>query len=352
MFDKAGSSSRLETLLAPLDSSQIGVEIFFALSGYLITSILVRERVATGSISLRRFYSRRALRIWPAFFSLIVAMLLIADLASSVRVSHGQALSAALFIWNYSPASGGWWLGHTWSLSIEEQFYLLWPLVLVLCAPRRAFAVATALLVIEPVVRVVSYVGGIGDPARIPVYLHTRVDSLLFGAVAALLPVVWPEVHRRVLATIVRLRLAAVALGLLAISAWAAAVCHGAYELPLGWSVDGLCAATILLATEGEGWLRRVLSFRPLVWLGLISFSLYLWQQLFTGPWRGPILGSVALAPVLAILCATVSYSLIELPFLRLKRRFRSPTVPGHRATPSGGVLRPAGDAVAARPGA
>lgn len=329
LLDKAGASnSAMAKLLAPLDNSGLGVELFFALSGYLITTILLRERMTKGTLSLRRFYGRRVLRIWPAFYLMLGAILLVAQFSRTVQISAGQAVSAGLFAWNYSPASGGWWLAHTWSLSIEEQFYLLWPLVLVLCTPRAALRIALVGIAVEPVIRVASYFAGLGPSARIPVYFHTRADSLLFGAAVALLPVVWPQLHLRIVETIARRRLWLVALGILALSSWAAVVGHGGYQLTVGWTIDGLCCATILLATQRAGWLRGALSLRPLVLLGLVSFSLYLWQQLFMGPWGGPILGSVALSPVLSIACAIVSYRYVERPFLRLKRRLEAPSRP------------------------
>lgn len=113
--------------LALLGRPELGVDVFFVLSGYLITRLLLDEERRSGGISLREFYLRRAFRILPAlhFYVLVMAILCGAHL---VGISAGSFIDALVFTRNYGVfGGGGWWFGHFWSLAVEEQFYLAWP---------------------------------------------------------------------------------------------------------------------------------------------------------------------------------------------------------------------------------
>jgi len=136
----------------------LGVYVFFALSGYLITGLLVREHQRAGRVSLRNFYVRRCLRIMPAFYLMIMVTLALAMLLPTVVVTERQALEASLFVANNTSAPMGWWLAHTWSLGVEEKFYLLWPLALVWLRPDRGLTFAAVAVVVEPVIRTVCFV--------------------------------------------------------------------------------------------------------------------------------------------------------------------------------------------------
>ena len=125
----------------------LGVEIFFVISGYLITTLLVREAEARGRVSLRSFYVRRVLRIFPAYFAYLAVVVGLA-LGGLVPLSLGDLLSAVTFTWNYSPAATSWTLAHAWSLSVEEQFYLLWPATLLFLMRRKPRYFAPAAIVI------------------------------------------------------------------------------------------------------------------------------------------------------------------------------------------------------------
>jgi peptidoglycan/LPS O-acetylase OafA/YrhL len=313
-------------LAAPFDDAALGVLLLFVLSGFLITTILMRERTRTGTISLWAFYARRALRIWPALYVFIAAIVLVDIVSKTLNVTTLQTLAAALYFTSYSPAhaaTNGWWFGHTWSLSVEEIFYLLWPLCLLLLPLRRAFGLAVLTILFVPVIRIVQYAAHIGPPERISDYFHTRADALAFGVVLALLPFAAPAFNARLVDAVRRYHLGAVALIGLIASAYAAAYAGYVYEIYVGWTIKALCVALLILAAESTSWLRSALSIRPLVALGLISYSLYLWQQPFLSPsWTGPILGNLGIALVLAFACAIASRHLVELPFLRLKGRF------------------------------
>ena len=119
----------------------IGVNLFFVLSGYLITSILLAERTSTGRIRLGRFYARRAIRLMPALLALVIAWSTYALVIPGHRSTLRAVPSILLYIGNWQRAFHGpdaiGYYGHTWSLSIEEQFYILWPLVLLIAAAWR-----------------------------------------------------------------------------------------------------------------------------------------------------------------------------------------------------------------------
>src|SRR4029453_9090916 len=135
--------------------AELGVHVFFVISGYLITRLLLEEIDRNGRIDLRRFYLRRTLRIFPPYYTLL-ALLFIADIAGFVGLHRHDVLRAMTYTTNYAP-DRSWYVGHTWSLSVEEQFYLLWPAVMLLVRPRKAIVVAAAVVLLVPVIRIASW---------------------------------------------------------------------------------------------------------------------------------------------------------------------------------------------------
>ena len=160
-----------------------GVTVFFVLSGYLITTILLRHRAAAGSVGLRGFYARRARRLLPALVVLLA-------FEASVRISTGQSLIPVLlaggYLTNVAAAGGSAsTLDHTWSLALEEQFYLLWPLVIPIVWRRRgAVALVLAIAAASAVARAVVYAAGLGNVAWFSPF--TRADAILVGCALAL----------------------------------------------------------------------------------------------------------------------------------------------------------------------
>jgi len=300
-----------------------GVELFFVLSGYLITTILVRERGRSGRMSLRAFYLRRVLRIAPAFYAFLIAVAILAA-TGHAAVSPLALLASAAYLWDYSPHVVPW-IQHTWSLAVEEQFYLLWPLLLTRSRPRVAAAACIGGMVLAPVLRWTTY-GAIssinpGNPA------HARADALLVGCLLALLPVLKSRRVDRTLAIVRRLHLDQLGgvLYLVAIpyvlSPYIFTTIPGRVRFTFGLSFEAVLGALLVLAlVSRERWvLSRVLARAPLRPLGVISYSVYLWQEPFLLPTTHlPMAGRVA--GILAT--ATASHWLIERPFLRLKRRF------------------------------
>ncbi len=294
-----------------------GVAVFFVISGFLITHILLKELNNVGTISLKRFYFRRAFRIFPPFYLyLIVAGILVA-----IGLFQGTLRSfivAATYTWNYL-GGGSVLLEHTWSLSLEEQFYLLWPAALILLGRRKSSKLAFALIFLSPLSRVASYFLMPHHRAFLVAMLHTRVDTIMFGCLMALL---WTnERFERFTRPLANGWVAATgALYVLVAHPILQAHLGGTYNLVLGLSVEAAFLSIILLyaVRVPASPFGRLLNTAALRHIGVISYSLYLWQQIFTRENSAPFF-PWNLLPIL--ICAELSYWLVERPSFRLRDR-------------------------------
>lgn len=290
-----------------------GVDLFFVLSGYLITRILVREYEAKGDLSLKRFYIRRVLRLMPALVALVVVYLVFALLTDREGVWL-NAITALLYLTNWARAfnMADSEIGHTWSLAIEEQFYILWPFILLLFLRRgHALAGAVALLVLAIAWRALLMATGT-ELDRIYNGFDTHADPLLIGCVLALLP--WRPAKCS----------AALPFGLLLLWFVFAGV-KGPLALALGYTIVGLISAWLVLAAAGEGWFRAMLSWRPLVFTGKISYGIYLWHFPIIVVGRHHVPESLSfLLIVLSFAAAVGSFYIVEKPFLRAKDKLAS----------------------------
>jgi len=324
----------------------LGVHLFFVLSGFLITVLLLAEQDRTGGIDLGHFARRRALRLLPALIALVTVLFVIATARGGPGAHHAvdSAFAALTLTTNWVMKGGdnpvGRLLGphlhisteliQTWSLAIEVHFYILWAVALWATARadwsrRKQMMLAVGGVAAVFVWRATRFDGG----NWLPIYLSTsaRMDAPLMGAVAA---IAFTAGWTRRLPTRVWAALGVAALATFVIAAftvdWTSAL------LPQ-WLYTALacCAAVAILAAVcgGPGWYARTLSVPPLVFLGRISYSLYLWHyplfwtiQRKNPHWPGPIRFTVGVGAALAI--STASYYLIEQPFLRRKHRLRS----------------------------
>ena len=314
----------------------VGVELFFVLSGFLITSLLVSEWSRAQRISLGRFYGRRALRLFPALFALlavasIYGLLFDHDAADRGRLLAG-VVATALYVGDYLMALGhnpGRLLEQTWSLSVEEQFYFLWPVVLLLLLRARQSLEVMAWLVAGAVVvdiawRVMLY--GHADSARLYYAFDTQADALLVGCFVGL---ICPMARRGWAGWTTKAFFVGGTMGagiLLADSIGALSVSSRLGD-PLMKVSAG--AVMLLLATRPPAVVTRILSHRVMIWLGAISYSLYIWHVAVfraTGPGALHVsrllAGPIRLSLTLAV--AVVSFYAIESPFLRLKHRLSS----------------------------
>jgi peptidoglycan/LPS O-acetylase OafA/YrhL len=308
-----------------LADGALGVTIFFVISGYLITHLLLREHANTGTISLRNFYVRRAFRILPPCYFYILVVCILAALGY-LSISRIQAASALLFIWDYFPKVKTWPLDHLWSLSVEEQFYILWPISLIACLRKsRATAqrVALACILIAPLLRVSTHFIHSDYSNQIYYMFHTRLDSLMFGCLVALSQgESWFERIYRQTSRFVYVMIGIVLL----VSPLLTLRFGGAYIYVVGYSVDGFCIAISLLwlVRNSKSPLGTALNWGPIKKIGILSYSLYIWQTLFLHDDRSFSFGRLAIDLGSVFACAAFSYFAVERPSLKLRNRFIS----------------------------
>jgi peptidoglycan/LPS O-acetylase OafA/YrhL len=297
--------------LAVLPGGGVGVTVFFVLSGFLITSLLLRERESTGKVRLKAFYLRRGRRLLPALAVVMAAVFAGMALVGDAGGIGPLFVITALYLGNYAEAGGAnlGALGHTWSLAIEEQFYLVWPLLMLglVRFPRRW--ILGGLLVIAGSImaaRMWTALTGPLDAAMYPTQL--RADALLLGCALALVPLSPP-----------RWVVGIGVVGLLASLALPA---------PLGVGVAAIATVPLIA--------RRIpaLEWKPVVYVGMISYGVYLWH--FPVIYALRPYGLLWLAIPLTLVLASLSYHLWEKRFLRrshparrpsLRRPARAPTV-------------------------
>lgn len=297
-----------------------GVQIFFVISGYLITTLLLREYNRTGSVSFKRFYARRALRIFPPFY-VYFAVLAILWFIGVIPEHWPTYLASATYTFIYLPNPHGWYVEHSWSLSIEGQFYLLWPALLLFAHCRaKSISLALAIIALMPIVRIALFLTD-PSPERVLV-TSSSADTLMVGCLLALLSnrVRCEKPHRRLL------------------NAWTAAVLlvvgfvvvpylntkltsglPGILTIALGNTLTALSIGGILMYVidNPQSPAGRFLNLRIVLHLGVISYSLYLWQQLFTG---NPT-NMRPYAYLCMLVAAELSFWLIEKPVMRLRTR-------------------------------
>lgn len=312
-----------------------GVDIFFVLSGFLITSILLREYSKTGNINLANFYLRRVLRIVPALALMMMAYASVALLIRmDLRIPFGDIIASGLFISNWTQAFDlGFtnYLDHTWSLSVEEQFYLLWPATLIFLLRRLALrdvlvtVLASVLLIM--VWRILLFLDG-ASLERIYRGFDTRVDALLLGAGLACF-LALPDSRARFRLSSEALNfIKASTLLLVCILVWSnrldPAMILGGYSF-----VAVFTAAVILVLSQDQAtFFRRCLEWRPLVVVGKLSYGLYLWHFMIFKIMRLEFYASIptvnTVGVALTFAAAVASYLLLERPLLNLKAQFAS----------------------------
>jgi peptidoglycan/LPS O-acetylase OafA/YrhL len=296
-----------------------GVTIFFGLSGFLITWLLLQEESAQGRVRLGEFYFRRALRILPAAFTYLLVMGL-ATALGWLPLRMVDLVAPAAFCANLIPVQ--FWVGHFWSLSVEEQFYFVWPLTF-LWLPRRArLGLALVWVVISPAWHHLNqkYFGAANLNWVRP---DLRFAPLMAGCGLALL---WCQVEVRdwVLSRLGKARALGwlVSLTVFTSQWWMPASLGGAGFLASLFLTNlGLMGLILLAVTGGSGPASRVLNWGPVVWLGKLSYSLYLWQQVFCYPDTGRWQERFPLNLGLTLLAGIASFYLIETPCLRWRDR-------------------------------
>ena len=367
-----GFPKKLDSVFNWLFDGDLGVRFFFVISGFLISHLLFQEHIQTGSINLRSFYIRRALRILPVYFAYLLVIFCL-QIFTTYHQTANAWISNLTFTTNFF--GDNWTTGHLWSLAVEEQFYLLWPFFLVLIAfnntklsvtkggggNRTVFYILGMALIVAPICRVISYAVTHGinhaslniaplskafsyikiSPAISPFFqgfsFLNYFDSLAVGCIAAML---LTRYEQQISAFLKKWKLESILLGLGLIlipyileRLFLGSIFTSVFGLPFGATFQAVGFAVLLL--------QSILSpqfFKPLNWLvikklGVLSYSIYIWQMIFCcNPknfgfsnhwfmsWPGWLLA--------ACLVATLSYYGLEKPLMGLRARFRKADTP------------------------
>ena len=314
-------SHRWPRLLGFIANGNRGVSVFFVISGFLITTLLLQEYDKSGSIGLRNFYIRRFFRIVPPFYAFLLCLFLLGR-AGFLVLSRASLPTAMLFVRDY--VGGDWWTGHSWSLSIEEQFYLLWPAALVLLKPQGARKMALAIVVSAPVVRLAShaFLHHIGPTEEF--MFHVRADGLMLGCLLALYKDT--ALMDRIIARSGLLATAGVTF-LTFGAPYLTGHFGGWYTFPFGYSIEyGVIAVVLLYVVNNPGTgIGIILNHRLAVHIGVISYSLYLWQELFLTRLNHTWSGAIPVSFLCCFVAAELSWRLVERPALRIRTRFERP---------------------------
>lgn len=324
--------------IGPFSGGEIGVDLFLVLSGFLITTLLLGEHAATGRIDVKQFYVRRALRLYPALLALLVVLVAVAvvvDDGSQFELTGRLLVSCVLAVLYLSDVVLGWHLWdqfnddapllHTWSLSVEEHFYLLWAPLLVVLLKRLSLHGLRRLLLAAAAAMVVwtTLLAGVwsADKARLSYAPDTRSVGLLIGCLLAVTVAIEPG----------RLRLPAVApwlatgafVALSTVDLLADQAGHGYLVL-----VDLLAAVMILGALDQGSAYSRFWSGRLLTTIGVRAYGIYLWHFPvfhFVSTDRYPAWSELELDLVRLLVVALLvelSYRVVELPALAVRVRF------------------------------
>lgn len=333
----------METLLK--ESGSFGVCLFFLLSAYLITELLEREREQTGAVNVKSFYFRRMLRIWPLYFIFLFFGVVLGTIVHPYRIEGARICAFLLLAGNWYVAAvncGGSPIAPLWSISLEEQFYLVWPWVAKWATRRIMFRFCLLLMPISWLA--LTLLTQAGAHVDRTIWVNSFVQFQFFGLGALLALTLKGRTPR--LSTVSRLSLFC-----LGIAAWLAAqgICHikgdgpivpHPHSMIIGYTLVGIGCVLLFLGFLGmpSQWLSNRLAY-----LGKISYGLYVfhmvafdiaWKALApsssgnfgsTGSDFGTMIRFISMqtcALVGTILLAVLSYRFIEQPFLKIKERF------------------------------
>jgi peptidoglycan/LPS O-acetylase OafA/YrhL len=309
----------LMPLIRFIQDGQLGVNIFFVISGFLITSLLLKEEERTQAVSIRQFFLKRVLRIFPAYYFMLFVYVVL-NAMGLIHISGASFLTAFTFTKHFN-WSLDWFTAHGWSLSIEETFYLCWPAIFI-SGNRFRKAAVWALIALVPLCRIFVHFYPLSWMSELSIFW--RIDAIATGCLLALykdriLNILSPHWKGLFWFSILAL------FGLRYFQSLASLVHAGFIFIPLGLTNGSIANALIgiILMYSVFGPQKYWFTFLNLRWvnfIGTISFSIYLWQQLFISGidwWIAQFPQNLVAIAVMALF----SYYIIEAPFLRLKTK-------------------------------
>lgn len=314
----------MDTRFSKYFAGDIGVEIFFVISGFLITSLLIKEKIVFNKISLKRFYIRRLFRILPVAYLYLLTLLLLSYF-SVLKVDLKSFLSAAFFYQNIPFIKGdSWYVGHFWSLSVEEQFYILFPFLLV-TSINKYIKVVMCLIVFIPIIAFLGYTNTgafytnhlLHAAAFVIINLFGKTVCILIGSFAAILLFKGVVVIKSTSSN----RYLSFVLFIIAVL-----IHTEKFILPIPYCglfvFPSLIATVIVLNLNPFSFFTQLLSNPIIRFIGLISYSIYIWQQLFLLSTDSVLTSSKLINIAGALGVASISYYFFEKPMLKLRRRF------------------------------
>lgn len=301
-----------------------GVAVFFVISGFLITTLLRREFEKTGTVSLKHFYFRRSIRIFPAFY-VFLAVMAVLWAVNYIPEQWPSFLASLTYTYALDPHAqdGGYFIAHTWSLSIEELFYLFWPFAFLIWHRRdKAINSALFLILLMPLVRVGLYFAVPSQRGHENYMVQGWLDTMMVGCVIALLrgQAGWERLRRQYLNWWSATILAIVGfLVLPALQIYLPRSISGLYTLAIKPTVLAVCIGGLLvfLIESPDSIVGKLLNHPVIRHIGIISYSLYLWQQLF----MSEKIGLLPYGFLFAFACAELSFWVVEQPSLRVRSR-------------------------------
>ncbi|MCX8019635.1 MAG: acyltransferase [Chitinophagaceae bacterium] len=321
----------------------LGVDLFFVLSGFLITEILLNS--VEHPHFLKNFYLRRILRIFPLYYLILIICLILLPLISSLKVHSDYYVKNQIFLWTYlqnwlfifKEPYGDKILLHTWPIVVEEQFYLLWPLIILfLKKPIRLLAFMLALLIAVGTTRYILWNLNIRDLAYSSLYTFTRIDGICIGSMVAILQKIYPQFIHGFTGFIV------LSLAIFNFLFYFVNYKEG-FILPY-LAITGYTTFTVLfgifvydLVNKQTVLFQKIFQNRILMFLGKISYGIYVFhwpinvlildffierlQKLNINSFWATGISGIGVS-VIAVIISTFSYHYFEKPFLRLKNRF------------------------------
>ncbi len=289
----------------------LGVLIFFCISGYLITIRLLVEFHSKGRVSLRAFYIKRVFRILPPLVAYLLVLVLLSALG--IITLRSQDWAATVFLSNY--ILGSWYTSHFWSLSVEEHFYLFWPFCVVLAGWRRSFWMGIALVVAVGIWRPWE-LRHVASQARALQHTDMRLDYIMLGCIIAIGSEFYSTVPKVLRGLGSTLGLAALFLLLIVTNLKSSIDLRSVQAVTLALMVCGSAARDAPVP-------RALLANRPILFIGKVSYSLYVWQQIFLARMNYQALRSLYALPFkwsLAFAFAVLSYRYVERPFIQYGR--------------------------------
>lgn len=308
-------------ILNLLEFHNYAVQIFFVLSGFLITKLFISEERKYGDINLYNFYIRRIFRIIPAYYIFLTVVLIADRLSPHPGISWHVWLKAYLFLMNFGFWGTAWYVGHSWSLSVEEQYYLIWPAVY---KRKRLLWIAIVFVCIAPVFRIISY--------RYPNLIYNfsflvNADAIFWGALFAM------YFDKPIFGKLLKYAKWIFAITLLLLIPERFSVPGtGIFTVPLVKTFFSLSLIILMhYSLNKESRMYAFFNNRFLLFLGVLSYSIYLWQQVFYASYSifgDSIVTTFPINWIVIFLVAYINHRFIEKPFIGLRKRFMRKQVP------------------------